>query len=204
MTYWNSNEKKTVIAQLKQHLQCLSFIRETLWQGFTIIFIVDKMQKYLKKSKSFLITDFSTLCASRSLRSWNAPRPSVMLCNGLVSWPQPQRSRSPKRPPSWWRTVTHTYARTPSSYPCLPPRTPSGRRSSSAPSSDEPLHSGAGTASPGSSVFTTPGAPGCGHWVEFGRVDTVVGQLCPGGWGFWGESATKLATQWVCVVLLIN
>lgn len=113
--------------------------------------------------------------------------PSVMLRNDLVSWPLPQRSRSPKRLPTWWRTVTHTYARTPSSYPCLPPRTPSGRRSSSAPSSDEPPRSAAATAPPGSSVSTTPEAPGCGHWVEFCRVDTVVGQLCPGGWGFWGS-----------------
>lgn len=47
--------------------------------------------------------------------------------------------RYPKPPQTWWHTARRTYARTPSLCLCPPPRTPSGRRSSSAPSSDELL-----------------------------------------------------------------
>lgn len=54
-------------------------------------------------------------------------------------FPLSRHFRYPKLPQTWWRTARHTYARTPSSCPSPPLRTLSGRRSSSAPSSDDPL-----------------------------------------------------------------
>lgn len=66
------------------------------------------------------------------------PKENVTVTGACPS-PCPQHFRSPKRLQTWWRIATPTYARTRSSCPSPPPRTLSGRRSSSAPSSDDLL-----------------------------------------------------------------